>query len=117
WPRDWSSDVCSSDLSESVRARCPVLRARDIQRQIAAALEATGARRRDDLLRMATARLEGGGGGSPQLLVAGAHRAFASFSLVLAERLARAAVEVGGGIPAAHVLAQSLFGQGKEVGS
>jgi hypothetical protein len=101
---------------ESMRARCSVLRARDIQRQFAAALEATGARRRDDLLRMATARLEGGGGGSPQLLVAGARRAFASSDLVLAERLARTAVDTGGGIPAAHVLAQSLFGQGKDGG-
>src|SRR5260370_15559418 len=62
---------------ESVRARCGVLRARDIQRRLAAALEATGARRRDDPLRMATARLEGGGGGSPQLLMAGAPRGIA----------------------------------------
>src|SRR5438477_590704 len=30
---------------ESVRARCPLLRARDIQRRVATALEATGARR------------------------------------------------------------------------
>ena len=72
---------------ESVRARCPVLRARHIQRQIAAALEATGARRRDDLLRMATAHVEGGGSGAPQLLVAGAHRAIASFDLLLARLL------------------------------
>jgi DNA-binding CsgD family transcriptional regulator len=102
---------------ESVRARCAVLRARDIQRQIAAALEATGVRRRDDLLRMATARLEGGGSGSPQLLVAGANRALASFDLVLAERLGRAALDAGGGVSAAHVLAQSLFGQGRDVES
>ncbi|HWD71382.1 MAG TPA: LuxR C-terminal-related transcriptional regulator [Actinomycetota bacterium] len=99
---------------ESVRARCGVLRARDIQRQLAAALEATGARRRDDPLRMATARLEGGGGGSPQLLMAGACRVFASFDHVLAERLARAATDAGGGIPARHLLALSLFGQGKD---
>jgi DNA-binding CsgD family transcriptional regulator/tetratricopeptide (TPR) repeat protein len=99
---------------ESVRARCGVLRARDIQRQVAAALEATGARRRGDLLRVATARLEGGGDGSPQLLMAGARRAFASFDHVLGERLARAATDAGGGIPARHLLALSLLGQGKD---
>ena len=101
---------------ESVRARCPRLRARDIQRQLAAALEASGARRRDDLLRMVTARLESGESGHPELLVAGAHRALASFDLVLAERLARAAADAGGGVPAAHVLAQSLLVQGKDGG-
>jgi DNA-binding CsgD family transcriptional regulator len=99
---------------ESVRARCPLLRARDIQRQLAAWLEATGARRRSDLLRMATARLGGGGSGPPQLLVAGARRALASFDPVLAERLAQAAVDAEGGIPARHVLALSLLVRGRD---
>jgi DNA-binding NarL/FixJ family response regulator len=101
---------------ESVRTRCPVLRARDIQRQLAAALESTGGRRRDDLLRMVTARLESGESGTPELLVAGAHRALASFHPALAERLARAAVDAGGGVPAVHVLAQSLLAQGRDGG-
>src|SRR5207302_9617698 len=100
--------------SESVRARCPVLRARDIHCQLAAAVESTGARRRDDLLRMATARLEAGENGSPDLLVAAARRALASSDLALAERLARAAADGGGGIPAAHVLALALLVQRKD---
>jgi DNA-binding CsgD family transcriptional regulator len=99
---------------ESVRARCPLLRARDIHRQIAAALESTGARRRDDLLRMATARLEAGESGAAGLFVAGARRALASSDHVLAERLARAAAGAGGGVAAAHVLALSLLVQRKD---
>jgi DNA-binding NarL/FixJ family response regulator len=98
---------------ESVRARCGVLRARDVQRQLAAALEATGARRRDDQLRMATARLEGGGSGSPQLLVAGARRAYAAFDLGLAEHLTRAALDAGGGMPARSLLNVMLQFQGR----
>jgi DNA-binding CsgD family transcriptional regulator len=100
--------------SESVRAGCPVLRARDIHRQLAAALESTGARRRDDLLRMASSRLEAGESGSPDLLVAAARRALASSDLGLAERLSRAAVAAGGGVAAAHVLALSLLVQRKD---
>ena len=65
---------------------------------------------------MVTARLKSGESGRPELLVAGAHRALASFDLVLAERLARAAADAGGGVPAAHVLAQSLLVQGKDGG-
>jgi ATP/maltotriose-dependent transcriptional regulator MalT len=97
---------------ESVRARCPVLRARDIQRRFAAAVEATGARRRDDLLRMVTARLEAGETAPPEQLLAGARRAYV-LDPVLAERLARAAADAGGGIPAQYSLVVSLFGQGR----
>jgi predicted ATPase len=46
--------------AEVVRARTPHLRARGICRQLADALEATGARRRDDLLRLATWRVDSG---------------------------------------------------------
>ncbi|HEY2668732.1 MAG TPA: LuxR C-terminal-related transcriptional regulator [Actinomycetota bacterium] len=99
---------------EAVRSRCPALRARAIHRQLADGLEAAGARRSDDLLRLVTARLEAGQGGTPQLLVAGARRALGSFNPVLGERLARAAADAGGGIPAQLALAQALFGQGRE---
>jgi len=99
---------------EAVRSRCPALRARTIHRQLADGLETAGVRRSDDLLRLVTARLEAGQGGTPQLLVAGARRALGSFNPVLGERLARAAADAGGGIPAQLALAQALFGQGRE---
>src|SRR5204862_213247 len=92
----------------------PALRARAIHRQLADGLEAAGARRSDDLLRLVTARLEAGQGGTPQLLVAGARRALGSFNPVLGERLARAAADAGGGVPAQLALAQALFGQGRQ---
>src|SRR2546428_3470296 len=99
---------------EAVRSRGPALRARAILRQLADGLEGAGARRSDDVLRLVTARLEAGQGGTPQLLVAGARRALGSFNPVLGERLARAAADAGGGIPAQLALAQALFGQGRQ---
>src|SRR5438067_4565171 len=99
---------------EAVRSRCPALRARAVHRQLAVGLEAAGARRSDDLLRLVTDRLEAGQGGTPQLLVAGARRALGSFNPVLGERLARAAADAGGGVPAQLALAQALFGQERQ---
>ena len=98
---------------EVARARCPVLRARSIHRELAAGLEASGARRREDLLRLATARLEIGESVAPELLVAGARQALRAFDLELAERLARAAAEAGAGIPAQYILMVLLVGQGR----
>jgi ATP/maltotriose-dependent transcriptional regulator MalT len=98
---------------EVAAARCPVLRARAIHRQLATALEATGARRHEDLLPLLTARLDGGERPPSQLLVEGGHRAILSFELALAERFARAALESGGGSPARYVLAVALANQGR----
>lgn len=99
--------------SEAVRARCPLLRTRAVYRQLAAALEASGARRADDVLRVATYRLGAGEAGRPDLLLAGARRAFTMFDFQLCERLARAALNAGGGVPAKLMLAQTLVEQGK----
>ena len=63
---------------------------------------------------MATAGLEAGESGSPDLLVAAARRALVSSDLALAERLAAAAADAGGGVAAAHVLALSLLVQRKD---
>lgn len=98
---------------EVVRASCPVLRTRAVHRQLATALAGTGARRREDPLRLVTSQLESGGTGPPDLLVAGSRQAFALFDLSLAERVARAAVEAGAGIPGRRALAESLFAQGR----
>ena len=96
---------------EVLRARTPSPHA--IVARLAEALEATGARRREDLLRLASWRLEAGASGPPELLVSAAWRALASFDPALAERLAAAAVDAGGELPARHVLGLALLGQGR----
>ncbi|MGH2782115.1 MAG: cation:proton antiporter, partial [Thermoleophilaceae bacterium] len=77
------------------------------------ALTAQGVPRRDDVLRAAVWRLESGGSADPATLVAGARRARAMFDHRLAERLARAAVDEGGGTDAWVTLADALYWQGR----
>jgi DNA-binding CsgD family transcriptional regulator len=98
-----------------LRARIPALRARDISRSLAETVEATGARRREDTLRVATWRLIGGGA-RPELLVAAATTARWRYDFPLAERLARAALDAGAGFDAALLAAQlaSLQGRGTD---
>ncbi len=98
---------------EVLRATMPVLRARAIRRGLAEALQATGCRRRDDLLRLASWRLEGGGRCDPDLLLAAALRARALFDSTLAVRLAQAAVEAGAGFGASLIAAESLHTAGR----
>jgi tetratricopeptide (TPR) repeat protein len=83
-----------------------------LSRSLAEETEATGARRREDLLRVATWRLAAGEPGPPDVLVAAARRALAAFDFALAERLARAAAGTGG-FEATHALADALVGLGR----
>ncbi|MFI6100600.1 LuxR C-terminal-related transcriptional regulator [Lentzea sp. NPDC051213] len=92
-----------------LRATCPLLRAQSHQRALAAALEATGARRREDLMRIATWRLDGGSPISLDLLAAAATQAWAARDATLAERLCRAAVDAGGLGQVGHVFGQVLM--------
>jgi DNA-binding CsgD family transcriptional regulator len=98
-----------------VRARIPALRTRAIARALAEAVEATGARRREDLLRVATWRLDGGGL-HPVVMMAAATTARWRYDFPLAERLARAAIEAGAEFDAALLAAQlaGLQGRGGE---
>jgi DNA-binding CsgD family transcriptional regulator len=98
-----------------LRARLSPLRSRALSRSLAQAVESTGARRRDDVLRVATWRLDGGGGQAASMLSA-AQQARALHDFSLAERLARAALAAGGGFPAAILAAQlaSLSGRSEE---
>jgi DNA-binding CsgD family transcriptional regulator len=98
---------------DALRARLPQLRQRTLCGRLADAVETTGARRRDDLPRIASWRLEAGGGARPELLVAAARRARAAFDPALAARLAEAAIEAGGGIDAGHVLALARAAEGR----
>jgi DNA-binding CsgD family transcriptional regulator len=95
-----------------VRARMTALRVRIVARSLADAVEATGAHRRQDTLRVAAWRLEAGGG-SPEVLLEGAVIARWRHDFVLAERLARAAVDAGAGFEAALLVAQLASIQGR----
>jgi DNA-binding CsgD family transcriptional regulator len=100
--------------SETLRAGLPVLRSRALHAAVADAVEATGARRRDDALRLASWRLAAGVSGDAARLTIAARRALALSENDLAERLARAAM-AGGGAPfdATIVLAEALYGLGR----
>lgn len=86
---------------EVLRAQCPPLRKRNHQRHLASVL--------DDPLRVAVLRLDSGTADDPELLLKAALLASATGGVVLAERLARAAWAVGGGVEAARLLAYVLM--------
>lgn len=96
--------------AQVVRMRTSVRRSCEIYRMLAAALSATPSRRATDRQRIATWRLAAGLPMEPEMLVAAASRALESKDYQLAERLARAAVERGGGFTAHHRLARALVG-------
>jgi DNA-binding CsgD family transcriptional regulator/RecA/RadA recombinase len=95
-----------------VRAGISARRERTISLSLADVLEAVGARRQGDPLKVATWRLVGGGG-SAGLLVSGAIAARARHDYSLTERLARAAIEVGAGFEARFMAAETAHLQGR----
>ncbi len=95
-----------------VRAGVPGHRRQEIYRALADRIEARGARRREDRLRVALWRLDGGGG-SPEVLLRGAHEARFSFDFGLAERLARAAFAEAPDAESAHLLGETLDALGR----
>ena len=92
--------------ADVLRAGLAALRLRSVHRGLADALEATGARRREDSLRLATWRLDGGGTVRADVMLAGARVARNRWALRLAERLARASFDAGGGFEAGLLLGQ-----------
>jgi DNA-binding CsgD family transcriptional regulator len=105
-------DVAHPLHGEVVRARLSRTRLGEIQRRLADAVEALGARRRADVPRLASWRLESGGEWHPELFERAARHSLAVYDPTLAERFARAAVEAGGGFAARLALARSLAAQG-----
>ena len=98
---------------EVVRAQVSPLRVRRIHVRLADAIEATGARRAGDLLQILTWRLEAGVPSPPELLTQAARHAIQLFDYQLAERLARAAVDAGGGLPAEYLVGETLLAVGR----
>lgn len=97
---------------EVLRKTIPPGRSRAVHRALAERLETTGARRREDLLRLATWRLSAGLEGRPDLLAAAARKAL-WFDPELAGRLAAAARESEGGSEAALALAEAMIGRAR----
>lgn len=98
---------------EILRAEVTPARGRAIHKALASALEATGARRSEDLLRLAAWRLEAGSPGPPGFFLEAAGRALTLFDYPLAERLAHAAVEADGVVRASLLLASAVIAQGR----
>jgi hypothetical protein len=83
------------------------------ERALARALaEASGGRRQEDTLLLASLRLVGGGG-SGELLLAGAQAARTRHDYVLAERMARAAIDNGEGFEARFLAAEAAHVRGR----
>jgi len=100
---------------EVLRARLTPLRGRSIASSLARAVEATGARRREDTLRVGTWQLESGEGRRGDLMLTAAGVARQRYDFALAERLARAAVEAGIGFEGLFCAAQMAGFQGRVV--
>jgi DNA-binding CsgD family transcriptional regulator len=95
-----------------VRASISPRRQQAISRSLAEVIEAAGARRQADPLKVATLRLVGGGG-SAELLISGAMAARARHEYSLSERLAQAAIDEGAGFEARFVAAEAAHFQGR----
>ncbi|GLY97399.1 LuxR family transcriptional regulator [Actinoplanes sp. NBRC 103695] len=94
---------------EVVRQHCPATRSRRLHATLADLVGSTGARRRDDLLRVAVWRLDSGTAQDGGMLLDAAVQAFGRFDLGLAQRLAGAAWTHGAGYDAAELLSTVLL--------
>jgi DNA-binding CsgD family transcriptional regulator len=90
---------------EILRQTMSKTRARTRRAELAALIEGAGARRREDLLRVAVLRLDSRTATDPVQLLNAAGLAFADADTRLAARLAQAAIAVGAGFPAIELLA------------
>ena len=107
------ADVAHPLHGEAVRAQLTPTGLEAIHTRLAAAVEARGARRGGDLLRIAVWRLEAGATGDASLYARAADQALGAADVVLTERLARAAVQAGAGFGARLTLARALAGAGR----
>jgi DNA-binding CsgD family transcriptional regulator len=98
-----------------VRSSLPDLRRRRLTCSLADTLERQGVTGREDSIRLALWRLDGGGTAAPGLLLAAARHAHLAFDGATAERLAHAAWSADRTFEAAHVLADVLFARGRYV--
>ena len=105
-------DVAHPLHGEVIRARLTRTHLEGIRLRLADAVQRNGARRRADVLRVATWRLECGAEADGDLFVRAAEQALASLDWSLAERLALAALQHGG-FRARLALARARAGAGR----
>ncbi|MGE4426340.1 MAG: AAA family ATPase [Solirubrobacteraceae bacterium] len=98
--------------ADVLRRRTSAVRVATMARTLAERTERSGARRRDDSLRLGLWRLDGGGG-DPHTLLRAARIARWHYDFGLAERLAAAAVDAGAGFEARLLRAQAAALQGR----
>lgn len=98
---------------EVTRQSLATLRRRRDHGRLIDAVTGTGARRREDTLRIAAWSLDSDHSPGPDLLADAARQALARFDLALGERLARAAVDAGGGIRAQVTLGDITWRRGR----
>lgn len=98
---------------EVLQVGTPAVRAQAIRRQLADMVSELDSHRGDDTLRVATWRLDAADTMSEEAWISAARIAMARFDFELAERLARAAVDTGGGYAPAYLLGCALLGQGR----
>lgn len=107
--RVWLAHPVYGDV---MRVGITALREQRIARSLAEVIEAARGGRTNDTIRLASLRLTGGGG-SADLLLAGAIAARTRHDHGLAERLARAAIEEGANFAARYVAAEAAHYQGR----
>jgi len=96
-------------VGEVIRLGISPRRERALARSLA---ESTGDRRQEDTLLLASLRLVGGGG-SKELLLAGAKAARAQRDFPLTEKMARAAIDGGAGFEARYLAADAAHSRGR----
>jgi ATP/maltotriose-dependent transcriptional regulator MalT len=94
-------------------ARLPTTRSRRIRKRLTDAVTATGARRRDDLVRMALWDTDGRAPTAAPYLVQAARLALVQQDLATAESLARRAHDVAPGLESVQVLSELHFRRGE----
>ena len=96
-------------FAEVLLRQLPALRGRRLRRELAEALEAVGARRRDDRIRLVAWRLDAGGAVDREDVLHAARLALLEGDDAIAERLVRCAEAAGGGARAMELLAELHF--------
>ena len=96
-------------FAEVLLRQLPALRGRRLRGELAEAVEAVGARRRDDRVRLVAWRLDAGGAVDREDVLHAARLALLEGDDAVAERLVRRAMAVGGGARAMEVLAEVHF--------
>lgn len=102
-------------LSDVMRRRLGVAAARRLRGELVRALSAKPIRGPSERIRLAELTLDSDTNPAVDMLVAAADDAIALTNVTLGERLARAAVDRGGGPVAGELLARSLLWQGRSV--